>query len=426
MIIQLLERVETGEYSQVILDTALKVSGVSEKEKGLCTEIFYGVLRNKLLLEYCVEKISKGKVKKSFLKYNLMIAMYQLNFMESKESTVVWEATEISKKRFGAVLGKFTNGVLRTFISEKDSIIQELENSKNWPVRHSYPVWIADLFQAHYGENYVEALKYFKQIPVMSFRVNKLRGSVQAVEAYITENQFKIQMRVDNLYYIKNRKLIRSKFLENSEIVIQDGSSYLTAKVLNVKAGELVLDACAAPGGKTSVLAEMMGNSGHIDACELYEERATIMKYHLMKNGVTNTKVHILDAREVEKLGKIYDKILLDVPCSGLGVLRKKPEIVYNRTPEDILKVTVLQKEILESASKVLRIGGELVYSTCTILSDENERIIEEFLKIYPNFKVVEIELGINTHKDTLGGHYISIENGFFDGFYIIKLRKGE
>lgn len=426
IIIQLLERVEKGEYSQVILDSALKVPGLSEGEKGVCTEIFYGTIRNKLLLEYCVSKLSNGKVKKSFLKYNLMVAMYQLAFMESKESTVVWEATEESKKRFGAVLGKFTNGILRAFILKKEAMFEELEVQHNWATRWSYPQWVFEKLEKQYGDRAVEVLKYYKQIPVMCYRHNGLKGDIKKLESYIKENEFKIQLRIDNLFYIKNRKLLTSSFMQNSEIVMQDTSSYLAAKLLGAKAGECVLDACAAPGGKTSVLAENMENLGHIDACELHEERTNTMKFFLMKNGVLNTKVHTLDARNVEKLGKTYDKILLDVPCSGLGVLRKKPEILYNRKEEDILELAKIQLEILESAAKVLKSGGELVYSTCTLFEEENTEIILKFLENHKEFSVMKCDLGeVSSQIDTIGGHYISIENRYLDGFYMIKLIKG-
>ena len=220
--------------------------------------------------------------------------------------------------------------------------------------------------------------------------------------------------------------LLYSNEFKEGKIIVQDASSYLSAKNLNPKEQDLVLDTCSAPGGKTAVLGELMGNKGELLALDIYPHKLKLIEENCKKLGIDIVKPIKMDARKLNQQGKKFDKILVDAPCSGYGVLRKKPEAIYNKTAENIELLSELQFEILESASQVLKDDGELVYSTCTILKEENTENIKKFLKKYPEFETAEIYIPENVKGtyDEAGGFTIDYNEDILDGFYIAKIRK--
>jgi ftsJ-like methyltransferase len=191
---------------------------------------------------------------------------------------------------------------------------------------------------------------------------------------------------------------------------------------------ELVLDICAAPGGKTAVLAEEMKNSGEVIAIDIHQHKIKLIDTNMKKLGINIVKAIVMDARNVNKQGRKFDKILVDVPCSGYGVIRKKPEILYSKNKENVEELAKLQLEILNSAADILKDGGELIYSTCTITDEENTNNIEKFLEERKEFKVEKLRIpeSVLGDYDKLGGFCINYKEEIMDNFYIIKLKKGE
>ncbi len=424
---KLISFVDKGSYSNIVLNDAFKEFYLTAKEKAFITEIFYGVLRNKNFLDYMIEKNTKV-IKKEWIRNLLRISIYQLTFMSSDAKGVVWEATEIAKKH-GIAISKFVNGTLRNYLRNKDLEIKKLHDEKNYEILYSIPQYFCDILEKQYGsENLNQAIISLKKIPYLSVRVNKLKYSEEEFEEFLKEKDIQIIKKVDSVYYVNSGLIINSKEFKEGKIIAQDASSYLAAKNLGVKSDDLVLDICAAPGGKTAVLAEEMENKGEIIAIDIHQHKKKLIEENMKKLGIDIVKATVLDARNVNKQGRKFDKILVDVPCSGYGVIRKKPEILYTKNRENVEELASLQLEILNSAADILKDGGELIYSTCTIISQENTENVEKFLNERKEFKVKALNIpeNVSGEYDKLGGFSINYKEEIMDNFYIIKLIKEE
>ncbi|ATV35043.1 16S rRNA (cytosine(967)-C(5))-methyltransferase RsmB [Fusobacterium pseudoperiodonticum] len=424
---KLISFVDKGSYSNIVLNDAFKEFYLTAKEKAFITEIFYGVLRNKNFLDYMIEKNTKV-IKKEWIRNLLRISIYQLTFMSSDAKGVVWEATEIAKKH-GIAISKFVNGTLRNYLRNKDLEIKKLHDEKNYEILYSIPQYFCDILEKQYGsENLNQAIISLKKIPYLSVRVNKLKYSEEEFEEFLKERDIQIIKKVDSVYYVNSGLIINSKEFKEGKIIAQDASSYLAAKNLGAKPNELVLDICAAPGGKTAVLAEEMENKGEIIAIDIHQHKKKLIEENMKKLGIDIVKATVLDARNVNKQGRKFDKILVDVPCSGYGVIRKKPEILYTKNRENVEELASLQLEILNSAADILKDGGELIYSTCTIISQENTENVEKFLNERKEFKVKTLNIpeNVSGEYDKLGGFSINYKEEIMDNFYIIKLVKEE
>ncbi len=424
---KLISFVDKGSYSNIVLNDAFKEFYLTAKEKAFITEIFYGVLRNKNFLDYMIEKNTKV-IKKEWIRNLLRISIYQLTFMSSDAKGVVWEATEIAKKH-GIAISKFINGTLRNYLRNKDLEIKKLHDEKNYEILYSIPQYFCDILEKQYGsENLNQAIISLKKIPYLSVRVNKLKYSEEEFEEFLKEKDIQIIKKVDTVYYVNSGLIINSKEFKEGKIIAQDASSYLAAKNLGVKPNDLVLDICAAPGGKTAVLAEEMENKGEIIAIDIHQHKKKLIEENMKKLGIDIVKATVLDARNVNKQGRKFDKILVDVPCSGYGVIRKKPEILYTKNRENVEELASLQLEILNSAADILKDGGELIYSTCTIISQENTENVEKFLNERKEFRVKTLNIpeNVSGDYDKLGGFSINYKEEIMDNFYIIKLVKEE
>ena len=426
--INLISQVDKGAYSNIALNETFKTLNINSKEKAFITEIFYGVIRNKKFLDYIIEKNTK-EIKKEWIRNLLRISIYQITFMDSDNKGVVWEGTELAKKKYGVPISKFINGTLRNYLRNKDLELKRLDDEKNYEVLYSIPKWFYDTLEKQYGNNNLkQAITSLKKIPYLSVRVNKLKYSEEEFEEFLKEKDIQIIKKVDTVYYVNSGLIINSEEFKTGKIIAQDASSYLAAKNLGTMPNELVLDICAAPGGKTAVLAENMENIGEIIAIDIHQHKIKLIDTNMKKLGIDIVKAIIMDARNVNKQGRKFDKILVDVPCSGYGVIRKKPEILYSKNRESVEELAKLQLEILNSAADILKDGGELIYSTCTIIDEENTNNIKKFLEERKEFKVEKLYIPENVlgDYDNLGGFCINYKEEIMDNFYIIKLKKGE
>ena len=427
-VISLIKEVENGKFSNIALNEYFKENNLSKKERGFITELIYGVIRNKIFLDYEIDKRTTT-IKKDWIRNILRISMYQISFMNSDDKGVIWEATELAKKKFSVPVGKFINGVLRSYQREWQEDVKELKESGKNYIYLSYPEWFYNKLVSEYGEEEGELfLQSLKKIPYISFRVNRLKYSCEEFEKLLEEKKIDIIKKVDSVYYVDSGILLYSDEFRDGKIIVQDASSYLSARNLNPKPDESVLDTCSAPGGKTAVLGELMENRGELLALDIYPHKLKLIEENCHKCGVDIVRTVKMDARKLKEQGKKFDKILVDVPCSGYGVLRKKPEAIYNKNSENVEELAKLQFEILESASQVLKDNGELVYSTCTILKEENEENIKKFLEKYPNFETVELYIpeNVNGSYDNVGGFTVDYKEDILDGFYIVKLKKNK
>ena len=257
-------------------------------------------------------------------------------------------------------------------------------------------------------------------------RVNKLTYSEEKFEKLLKKMDIKIIKKVDTVYYLDSGTVLYLDEFKEGKIIAQDGASYLSVKVLNPKPDERVVDTCAAPGSKTVLIAEFMENRGEIMAFDIYPHKIKLIEENCSKMGIDIVKAVKMDARKLKEQGKKFDKILVDAPCSGYGVIRKKPEILYSKGIENVEELSNLQYEILESASSILKDDGELVYSTCTITYEENTGNVKKFLENNPQFETVKFEVpeNVNGDFDEFGGFTINYKEEILDNFYIAKFRK--
>lgn len=423
-IIPIIQEVLDGKFSNIALNEFFLENTFIEKERKFLTEIFYGVIRKKLFLDYMIDSKVKS-IKKEWMRNLLRISIYQITFMNSDDKGVVWEGTELAKKKYGVAVGKFINGVLRSYIREKDELIEKLKRERE-DIYLSYPKWFYEKIKNEYPSKYIELLESLKKIPYVSFRVNKLKYTEEEFEKLLENKGINIIKKIDSVYYISTGSLIYSDEFKDGKIIIQDGSSYVAAKNLAPLPNEIILDACAAPGGKTAVIAEFMENKGEIVSLDIYPHKIKLIEENNHKLGITISRTANLDARKINMQGKKFDKILIDAPCSGYGVLRKKPETIYRKKRDNIESLSKLQYEILESVSEVLKDNGAIVYSTCTILKEENTENIGKFLRKYPKFSVEKLEIpsNVNGTYDKYGGFQIDYNEEILDSFYFIKLKK--
>jgi len=423
-IIELLEEYDKGKYSNIILNDYFKKNKLSQGEKGFVTEVFYGVIRNLIFIDYQIGKRTK-KIKKTWIKNLLRLSIYQGFFMDSDEKGVVWEAAELSKKKYGIQVSKFINGVLRNFFRDEETIA-ELEGKGRYDIIYSCPAWFYEKLKKEYPKNYLEVLKSYKATPKMSVRVNGLKYSEDEFKAFAKELGINILKQVGEVFYIDSGSILDTEEFKEGKLIVQDGSSYLAAKYLGAEPGETVLDACSAPGSKTAVLASTMRNKGKVYALDIHEHKLRLIEENMQKLGIHIVDTRLLDARDVHNLKVEFDRVLVDAPCSGYGVLRKKPEAIYNKDMSNVEELARLQYSILEACSDNLKPGGVLVYSTCTIFREENTDNVKRFLEGHSEFSVMEIEKpgNVEGHFDELGGLVIDYREPYLDGFYIIKMRK--
>ena len=245
--INLISQVDRGAYSNIALNETFKTLNVNSKEKAFMTEIFYGVIRNKKLFDYIIEKNTK-EIKKEWIRNLLRISIYQITFMDSDDKGVVWEGTELAKKKYGIPISKFINGTLRNYLRNKDLELKKLYDEKNYEVLYSIPKWFYDILEKQYGDNNLkQAITSLKKIPYLSVRVNKLKYSEEEFEEFLKERDIQIIKKIDTVYYVNSGLIINSEEFKTGKIIAQDASSYLAAKNLDAMPNELVLDICAAP-----------------------------------------------------------------------------------------------------------------------------------------------------------------------------------
>jgi len=429
-IIGLLSQYEHGKFSNILLNDYFKeketeVTGLTRGEKGFITEVFYGTIRNVMFLDYSIDKRVKT-IDKLWVRNLLRLSMYQIQFMDSDDAGVVYEGVEVAKLRGGTFIGSFVNGVLRSFIREKDTDIEKLLEEGREDIVLSYPKWFFDEIKWEHKENYLEILKSYKKIPNISVKINKLNYSEKDFLDLLSIKGIKVLKKVEDVYYIDSGMILETSEFKRGQITVQDASSFLASKYLDPQAGERILDTCSAPGGKTMAMAEMMKNKGEIVALDIHEHKLKLIESRTKQMGIDIVYTELMDARlvDVEFGSESFDRVLVDAPCSGFGVIRKKPEVLYTKKMKNVQELAKLQLDILNSAAKVVKVGGILVYSTCTILNKENIENVTKFLQKNPNFEVqkVDITSNVNGSFDKVGG--LNIFDEFLDGFYMIKLKK--
>lgn len=411
-------------YSNIALNKHLKGSQLSAADKGLVTEIVYGTVARKLTLEWYLSHFIQDRDKlDNWLYILLLLSAYQLRYLDKVPNhAVVNEAVELAKLRKKGS-EKLVNAVLRRILREGWPDIDSIKRkNKRDSIAYSLPVWLVSKLKEEYGEERAQAI--FESLLVRnkaSIRVTDLsrKEEIKAV-LETTDSPLAATGLVKEQGHFAGHDL----FSEGA-ITIQDESSQLVAPTLDLQGDEQVLDACAAPGGKTAHMASYL-TSGKVTALDLYDHKLDLIQENAERLGVADqVQTQKLDARKVHEFFEkdSFDKILVDAPCSGIGLLRRKPDIKYNKETADFMSLQEIQLEILGSVCQTLRKGGIITYSTCTIVSEENFQVVEAFLESHPEFEQVKLE---HECKDILKDGCILITPELYgsDGFFISQFRK--
>lgn len=388
-----------------------KADEYTEHDKKIYVKVTSGVVENKLLLDYCLSKLIKGQRVKPFIKNALRVATYMISFMNTPNHYVVNEIVKVVKKEdFRA--SSFVNAILRRYINENiynESLdeINKLEKLERLSILYSIDLELVKLLDSQYDE--LESILKPSMDKYNTYRINTLKTSIEEVleilnkEEYIYEN--------DGIVLKTKASLINHDLFTLGKIIPQDASSIKVGLVASPDSNSRVLDACSAPGAKSMHMSAIMNNTGIIYSCDVHEHKIKLIESNAKKLGVTNVKPMLVDSSCVT-FDEEFDTVLLDVPCSGLGVINHKSDLKYKMTLEKIKNINALQKQILNNLSKYVKVNGHLVYSTCTINKDENERLIKEFLEKHQEFKMLEEHIIVQNYQ---------ADN---DGFYIAKLER--
>lgn len=420
-------------YSNISINKHFRDVKLSDQDRGLATEIIYGVVENKYYLDYIIDKLSKIKAKKLsiYVKILLRMGIYQIVFLDSiLDHAAVNETVNLCKKYDKRSSG-FVNAILRNVIRNKDSVI-ELDDSDTimyLATKYSYQPWIIKNWVNAFGKEFTEdLLEANSEKSSLYIRTNTIKTNREELMKLLEENDIKCSkvslaeeaIKVENLKNIEN-----NKYFKDGLFTVQDISSMMVGKVINPKEDSLVLDVCSAPGGKTTHLATLMNNTGKVVARDIFDHKLKLIQNTVDRLGLTNVEVQKSDASVIDEncIDK-FDYVLADVPCSGLGIIRRKPEIKYKEKAE-LKDLPDIQNTILENASKYVRVGGSLVYSTCTIQDAENINVVSNFLDKNDNFELVPID-EVNVDLDNEEKGYLKIYPNIhgMDGFFIAKFKR--
>lgn len=410
--VEIIQRVLDGSYLNLTLNSYLEKYPLSKADSALLTRIVYSVMTHRLTLEYGMQDIIAGKKIKAYEKAVLLSAYCQMVYFDKLPSyAIINESVAMVKKKRGKQAAGFINALLRQLEKHKAIEIKTSDPFEYASIQYSQPIWLVKMLSKQYGQK--EAMKIFEafqEVPPLTARLNTLKATKEEVlQAYPTLKEGKL---ADNALIFPSGNIANHPLYQEGKVTVQDEASQKVAEFLDVKKGMKVLDMCSAPGSKTTHLAMLLENTGEIHAYDLYEHKIALIENNAKRLGCTNIQAKVYDATLLDEIEAIesFDAILLDGPCSGLGVLARKPEIRYHdsNAMDQLIKT---QYNLLKTAEKLLKNGGIMVYSTCTLNKKENGKNIEKFIKEYPYMEVME-------ERTILPYEYQS------DGFYMAKLVK--
>ena len=402
-----------------------EINYLSDKASNLSyiTKVIYGVLENKIYLDYMIDKLSKIKLKKIHKNVLLIleIGIYNIHFLETKDYATVDKLVDLTKKKNKRSEG-FVNAILRNFIRNEKEIskIKISDDLKSLSVRYSMPYDITKYIFDNYGMDYTkEFLRYANEESKLSIRVNTTKIDADSLKKDLGSIGYTVKDSkiCKNALIVDNPNgLVSTNLFENGLFTIQQEASMKTVEVLDPRHNSKILDICAAPGTKTTYIAEYTENTGKILANDISFNKLDLILENINRLDLRNIELTNFDARVYkDEYKEKFDYILVDAPCSGLGVMARKPEIRYNRSLEDIKKLAELQREIITNSVKYLKVGGVLVYSTCTIGNIENKENFD-YIKKMEYMEVVPID-----GKDYI--EFVSFKENT-DGFFISKFKK--
>lgn len=401
-----------GSYLNISLNHMLKNNAMKAQDAELLTRIVYTCFNHLLTLEYGMKRYLGNVKLRPYEKAVVLVSYCQMVYFDKLPSyAIINDAVEMVKRKRGAKAAGFINKILHILQHHPTIEIDTEDMDTYLSLYYSHPLWLVKMFKAQYGlEATKKILAENQEVPTLSSRVNTLKTTKeQLLEKY---PDLKTGYLSEDALLFSHGNIAHTSLYQEGLVTIQDESSQLVAKLLDPKPNTKVLDMCAAPGSKTCHLSSLMHNTGKIHAYDLHEHKIALIESNAKRLGCKNIEARAYDSTQLLTIEKEegFDYILCDAPCSGLGVLARKPEIRYKDSSamDELIKI---QWNLLETAAKLLKVGGSLVYSTCTINKKENCKHIERFLAQYPNFKKIE-------ERQLLNYEFHS------DGFYMVKLVK--
>ena len=434
---EVLHRVETdASYSNLTLDKVQKENNLQGRDASFCTALVYGVLERQLTLDYIIRQYSSVRLKKIETKALIILRMgvYQLLYMDSVHAgAAVNESVNLAKKLKLHKASGFINGLLRSFVRADLSYkLPDKSNKLSYPsVKYSCPEDIVKLWLSSYPEKLVEEmLSSFMGRPDLTVRVNTLKVTADELMAQLSD----LGVKAEASLYSKNALTLSStgsvealKPFKEGKMYVQDISSVICSELVNPKQGEKVADVCAAPGSKSFSMALLANDEAEVSSFDLYPHKVELIKNSAKRLGLESITANVRDAlAESKELYGKFDTVLCDAPCSGLGVIGRKPEIRY-KAIEDINALAPLQYEILNNTANLVKCGGRLFYSTCTLNQAENKEVADRFLSEHPDFEALPLKIpegikrGIEESENqlTLFPHINKT-----DGFFISAFKK--
>lgn len=420
-------------YPNIEIDSAIEKYKIESQDRAFYTALVYGVIERKITLDYIISALSSRDITKIDTEILVILRMgvYQILYMGSvPDHAACFECVELCRKNNKRSASGFVNALLRETIRKKEKI--EFPDKEKQPitylsVSYSYPEWLCEMWLNDFGFEKCESiLNSLNNSPDLTLRVNALKTDRNNVLDYLAQKEIK----ADNGLYAENAvRILQScpisalEILQDGRVFVQDEASQICAEVLDAQKGDLVIDTCSCPGGKSFSVAINMGNSGKVYSFDLHAS-----KLSLVQKGAKKLGIDIIEAREhdgstscSELVGKA-DRVLVDAPCSGLGVIAKKPDLRY-KEKSAIERLPEIQYKILNASSAYLKSGGVLVYSTCTINRRENEEVVSRFLAEHSEFEIFDFDLG-NKIKSQDGMLTLYPDITKTDGFFISRFRR--
>ena len=439
MILEILLQIEEGEHSHIAIRSALsKYQFLPRQERAFITRVCEGTLEYRIQIDYILDSFSKVTVDKMKppIREILRSAVYQLRYMDSvPDSAVCNEAVKLTQRKGFYNLKPFVNGVLRTIAREMNQVkfpSREENLVRSLSVEYSMPEQLVERWLEAYGEETTEKiLKDFLEEKPLTVRCRTYLNSQEAIVKSLTDQGVKVEPAPYLPYACHisgfDHILALDAFI-NGKILVQDVSSMLVAEAADPQKGDYVIDVCAAPGGKSLHVGDKMEGFGTVDARDVSQYKVNLIEENIRRTNSINVQAKVQDATIFDQESELLaDIVLADVPCSGYGVIGKKPDIKYRVTPQKQEEIVILQRTILDRAANYVKPRGTLIFSTCTIAKEENEENMMWFLQNYP-FKLESLDpcLPEELHSETTALGYLQLLPGVHktDGFFIAKFRR--